>query len=102
MPLPRRQVVPRPQDSLLRRQSLLLLCSDKVNARRESLYSVARSYFHFQGSEIIGYYSKEKDSVDGNNLACILTFPPYQRQGYGKLLISFSYELSKREGQVGE
>jgi len=53
------------------------------------------------GPEIIGYYSKEKDSVDGNNLACILTFPPYQRQGYGKLLISFSYELSKREGQVG-
>ena len=34
-------------------------------------------------------------------VACILTFPPYQRQGYGKLLISFSYELSKREGLVG-
>lgn len=54
-----------------------------------------------EGAEIIGYYSKEKESADGNNLACILTFPPYQRQGYGKLMISFSYELSKREGQVG-
>lgn len=54
-----------------------------------------------EGAEIIGYYSKEKESADGNNLACILTFPPYQRQGYGKLLISFSYELSKREGLVG-
>jgi len=53
------------------------------------------------GAEIIGYYSKEKESADNNNLACILTFPPYQRQGYGKLMISFSYELSKREGQVG-
>lgn len=54
-----------------------------------------------EGAEIIGYYSKEKESADGNNLACILTFPPYQRQGYGKLMISFSYELSKREGLVG-
>lgn len=54
-----------------------------------------------EGAEILGYYSKEKESADGNNLACILTFPPYQRKGYGKLLISFSYELSKREGLVG-
>ena len=36
-----------------------------------------------QGAEIIGYYSKEKESADNNNLACILTFPPYQRQGMG-------------------
>jgi len=27
--------------------------------------------------------------------------PPYQRQGYGKFLIAFSYELSKRENKVG-
>merc|ERR1711976_654210 len=54
-----------------------------------------------QGAIIVGYISKEKESPENNNLACILTFPPYQRQGYGKLMISFSYELSKREGQVG-
>ncbi|GJV92999.1 putative reverse transcriptase domain-containing protein [Tanacetum coccineum] len=35
------------------------------------------------------------------NLACILTLPPYQRKGYGKFLIAFSYELSKKEGKVG-
>ena len=34
-------------------------------------------------------------------MACILTLPSYQRKGYGKLLIAFSYELSKREGKVG-
>ena len=34
-------------------------------------------------------------------MACILTLPPYQRKGYGKLLIAFSYELSKREGVTG-
>lgn len=50
---------------------------------------------------IVGYFSKEKQSQDNYNLACILTFPPYQRKGYGKLLISISYELTKREGTVG-
>jgi GNAT superfamily N-acetyltransferase len=44
---------------------------------------------------------QEKESPDGNNVACILTLPPYQRQGYGKLLIAFSYELSKMEAAVG-
>jgi len=34
-------------------------------------------------------------------VACILTLPPYQRQGFGKFLIAFSYELSRREGKVG-
>ena len=37
----------------------------------------------------------------GYNLACILTLPAYQRKGYGKFLISFSYELSKIEGKIG-
>ena len=40
-------------------------------------------------------------SPEAYNLACILTFPPYQRKGYGKFLISFSYALSKKEGKVG-
>ena len=53
------------------------------------------------GDQILGYFSKEKHSEQGYNLACILTFPPYQRCGYGKLLISFSYEITKQEGKVG-
>ena len=40
-------------------------------------------------------------SEAGYNLACILTLPPYQRKGYGKFLIRFSYELSKIEEKVG-
>lgn len=69
---------------------------------------------------------QEKESPDGNNVACILTLPPYQRRGYGKFLIAFSklselglyighvwlrngwlspvlsgYELSKLESAVG-
>ena len=52
------------------------------------------------GCHIVGYFSKEKSSAD-NNLACILTFPQYQRKGYGKLLISISYELTKLEQTTG-
>eukprot|EP01119_Soliformovum_irregulare_P014686 TRINITY_DN4031_c0_g1_i1.p1 TRINITY_DN4031_c0_g1~~TRINITY_DN4031_c0_g1_i1.p1 ORF type:complete len:413 (+),score=92.44 TRINITY_DN4031_c0_g1_i1:42-1241(+) len=54
-----------------------------------------------RGCHTVGYFSKEKNSQDDYNLACILTLPPYQRRGIGKLLISFSYELSKKEGKVG-
>ena len=39
--------------------------------------------------------------MEGYNLACILTLPPYQRKGYGRFLISFSYELSRKENRVG-
>ncbi|ORX82627.1 hypothetical protein K493DRAFT_331792 [Basidiobolus meristosporus CBS 931.73] len=53
------------------------------------------------GAHIIGYFSKEKESLEEYNLACILTLPQYQRMGFGKLLISFSYELSKIEGKIG-
>ncbi|KAF6805637.1 histone acetyltransferase esa1 [Colletotrichum sojae] len=54
-----------------------------------------------KGCHIIGYFSKEKESADGYNVACILTLPQYQRKGYGRLLIQFSYELSKIEGKLG-
>ncbi|KAJ1462600.1 acyl-CoA N-acyltransferase, partial [Pelagophyceae sp. CCMP2097] len=50
---------------------------------------------------VLGYFSKEKQSPDEYNLACILTFPQYQRQGYGTLLISLSYELTVLEGKHG-
>ncbi|TGZ84690.1 hypothetical protein EX30DRAFT_337182 [Ascodesmis nigricans] len=53
------------------------------------------------GCHLIGYFSKEKESAEGYNVACILTLPQYQRHGYGKLLIAFSYELSKKEGKLG-
>ena len=53
------------------------------------------------GCHLIGYFSKEKESAEGYNVACILTLPQYQRTGFGKLLIAFSYELSKREGKQG-
>eukprot|EP01039_Chlorochromonas_danica_P005141 gene5141-5649_t len=54
-----------------------------------------------RGYHPVGYFSKEKYSDLGYNLACILTFPCYQRKGYGRFLMEFSYELSKKEEKVG-
>lgn len=49
----------------------------------------------------MGFYSREKNSWDGYNLACILVFPPFQRLGLGKYLIAFSYQVSLLEGKTG-
>ncbi len=57
--------------------------------------------FDDRGFHVVGYFSKEKESSEDYNVACILTLPPYQRKGFGKLLIEFSYELSKFEGKTG-
>ncbi|NXY50769.1 KAT7 acetyltransferase, partial [Ceuthmochares aereus] len=44
---------------------------------------------------------QEKNSFLNYNVSCILTMPQYMRQGYGKMLIDFSYLLSKVEEKVG-
>ena len=65
-----------------------------MSARQHCLWLISVNH-------VCRYFSKEKSSEDGYNLACILTLPPYQRKGYGKFLISISYELSKIENKVG-
>eukprot|EP00658_Telonema_sp_P-2_P065874 TRINITY_DN55020_c0_g1_i2.p1 TRINITY_DN55020_c0_g1~~TRINITY_DN55020_c0_g1_i2.p1 ORF type:complete len:481 (-),score=97.98 TRINITY_DN55020_c0_g1_i2:23-1465(-) len=55
----------------------------------------------YGGHRIVGYFSKEKETPYDYNLACILTLPSFQRKGYGYLMISLSYELSKMEGKKG-
>ncbi|XP_071476667.1 histone acetyltransferase KAT5-like [Diadema antillarum] len=57
--------------------------------------------FDSRGYHIVGYFSKEKESTEDYNVACILTLPPFQRKGFGKLLIEFSYVLSQFEGKTG-
>lgn len=54
-----------------------------------------------KGHHIVGYFSKEKESAEEYNVACILVLPPFQKKGYGSLLIEFSYELSKIEQKTG-
>lgn len=54
-----------------------------------------------KGCHFVAYFSKEKYSEANNNVACILTIPAHQRKGYGKFLISLSYEISKIEKKWG-
>src|ERR1700761_3338805 len=51
--------------------------------------------------QVVGFFSKEKLSWDNNNLACILVFPPWQKRGFGQVLMGVSYVLGKREGRLG-
>ncbi|XP_011296181.2 histone acetyltransferase KAT8 [Musca domestica] len=86
---------------------LLCLMAKLFLDHKTLYYDVEPFYFYVlceidkKGAHIVGYFSKEKESPENNNVACILILPPYQRKGYGKLLIAFSYELSRREGIVG-
>lgn len=53
------------------------------------------------GSRIVGYFSKEKHCTQKNNVSCIMILPQYQRYGYGRFLIEFSYLLSREENSLG-
>ncbi|KAK3928002.1 Histone acetyltransferase KAT6A [Frankliniella fusca] len=54
-----------------------------------------------KGCHLVGYFSKEKHCAQKYNVSCIMTMPQYQKQGFGRFLIHFSYLLSKQEGQPG-
>ncbi|GIY51534.1 hypothetical protein CEXT_805281 [Caerostris extrusa] len=90
------------RDHTLYCQNLCLMA--KLFLDHKTLYFDVDPFFFYvltesdkHGAHLVGYFSKEKESPDGNNVACILTLPPYQRKGFGKFLIAFSYELSKKE-----
>ncbi|KAF8624525.1 hypothetical protein AX15_005836 [Amanita polypyramis BW_CC] len=53
------------------------------------------------GARFVGYFSKEKRSPRDHNVSCIMTLPVRQRQGWGNLLIDFSYLLSRKEQRLG-
>ncbi|KAF9985506.1 K(lysine) acetyltransferase, partial [Modicella reniformis] len=89
-------------------QNLSLLA--KLFLDNKTLYFDIHGFYFFVLTETragdradvpVGFFSKEIVSYDGYNLACILILPPFQRKSYGKLLIEFSYELTKIEGKVG-
>ncbi|ABN64339.2 predicted protein [Scheffersomyces stipitis CBS 6054] len=87
-------------------RNLCLLC--KLFLDHKTLYYDVDPFLFYvmtikseQGHHVVGFFSKEKESGDGYNVACILTLPCYQKRGYGKLLIQFSYMLSNVEHKVG-
>ena len=117
------QVVHPPGDEIYRSQNLSVFEVDGARARSfcQNLCLLAKLFLDHKtlyydvdpflfyvlcewdegGCHPVGYFSKEKFSAEEYNLACILTLPAYQRKGYGRFLISFSYELSRKEGKVG-
>merc|ERR1712226_1365500 len=62
-------------------------------------YVLTRNDKH--GCHLVGYFSKEKHCLQKYNVSCIMTMPHCQRKGYGRMLIDFSYLLSKEEKQPG-
>ena len=87
-------------------QCLCLL--SKLFLDHKTLYYGVESFLFYvlcesdaSGFHPVGYFSKEKKSINNNNVACILTFPPFQRKGYGRFLIALSYELSRVDRCIG-
>ena len=106
-----------PGDEIYRKEKLSVfeVCGRKYKLYCQNLCLIAKSFLDHKtlyydvepflfyvmtvadsdGCHMVGYFSKEKNSFLNYNVSCILTLPPYQRQGYGRLLIDFSYLLSK-------
>ncbi|KAJ1944096.1 K(lysine) acetyltransferase [Linderina macrospora] len=94
------------KQELLYCQNLCLL--SKLFLDQKTVYYDIGSFLFYvllartpRGLKFVGYFSKEKSSVDGNLLACILVLPPFRGQNFGQLLIEISYELARRDGMVG-
>ena len=87
-------------------QCLCLLA--KLFIHHKTLHFDVEGFFFYvlcqcdsNGAHIAAFISKEFVSDAGNILACIVVLPPYQKKGYGRTLISLSYELAKREKMCG-
>ncbi|KAJ8497123.1 hypothetical protein ONZ51_g655 [Trametes cubensis] len=80
-------------------KTLFFDCDNCTHSRAVLFYILTDA--DSQRDHVLGFFSKEKVSYDDYNLACIVVLPPYQKKGYGMLLIEFSYELSRRAGKVG-
>ncbi|KIY71785.1 hypothetical protein CYLTODRAFT_345243 [Cylindrobasidium torrendii FP15055 ss-10] len=89
-------------------QCLCLLCKCFIDIK--TLYFDCESFLFYvmtlvdeeTGEEqVIGYFSKERFSFNSHNLACIIVLPPWQKRGFGMLMIEFSYYLSRKQGMIG-
>lgn len=91
--------------------SKLFLEEKRALSQDASQYAQVRT-FHFYvacrwnsatgRAELVGYFSKLKNSNrESNILSCILVLPHEQRKGYGNFLIDLAYELAKKEGRIG-
>lgn len=75
---------------------------DKWQARYHYILNKLKSEQHCTQEPFLFVFLQEKESTEDYNVACILTLPPYQRRGYGKLLIEFSEWKTRKRGQTAE
>ncbi|VDK46925.1 unnamed protein product [Anisakis simplex] len=81
--------------------SILLLPSKVAYRDMETFIFYLLTEKTSDGHVLVGYFSKEKQPSQNNNLSCLLVFPMVQRAGYGKMLIDLSYKLSLKERKIG-
>jgi MOZ/SAS family len=77
----------------IQKQSVVLfyLLTDGDSKRDHVLGFFSKvSEYTISGSRSHSYRPQEKISYDDYNLACIITLPPYQKKGFGTLMIEFS------------
>lgn len=67
-----------------------VLCDAATSRRDQVLAFFSKARFTPSLRAGLTYWIQEKVSYDDFNLACIVTFPPWQSQGFGKLLMEFS------------
>ncbi|KAF5095848.1 hypothetical protein D0Z00_002988 [Geotrichum galactomycetum] len=75
--------------------------SSKQTEAEYDLVTAVESESNLSEQRVIGFFSKERVSFDNFNLACINVFPPFQKRGLGRLLISYSYYLSRKAHVLG-
>lgn len=88
---------------------LFIGCKAQVTmTERMRFYVLVEHVLHDEDGvsfEVVGAFSKFKDEFNKSgreheNVSCILVFPEFQGCGYGKFLVQFSYELTRREGRT--
>jgi histone acetyltransferase MYST1 len=50
---------------------------------------------------IAAFFSKQRSCAANDIISCIVVLPPFQRRGYGSLLISVAYEIARRGDVIG-
>ncbi|KAI3647019.1 hypothetical protein MP228_007240 [Amoeboaphelidium protococcarum] len=93
-----------PSDYKLYCQCLCLLGKSFMKEKTTFFYLEGFDFYvtySMKDKSLLGFFSKELDSVGGWNLACIVVLPPYQKTGIGKLMIDLSYWVSRAEQKIG-
>uniref|UniRef100_A0A674IL68 histone acetyltransferase n=1 Tax=Terrapene triunguis TaxID=2587831 RepID=A0A674IL68_9SAUR len=93
-----------PANEIYRRNDLSVFEVGILKSRLCILVKLVQGIAHFSSALtylICFSFPQEKLCQQKYNVSCIMIMPQYQRQGFGRFLIDFSYLLSRREGQAG-